>query len=307
MIGCRFWMPYRQQKDHRGENRGGYKVPVGKHPQVRERFARPKFPHDKRDERDDGNHRERANEIGVEPIFILSFVQNGLQRAQPNRQDEKAKGINASRFGVADVFRVKDELFDHPQGNQAARDVDVENPAPGIIFGEPAAHDRSHHGRQDNAHHISRHGRATLVGRKTFHQNRLRNRLQRAAARALHDGRENQEGKIWRPAARQRCRRENADARHQKPFPSEHGGKPRAGGQDDGVGNEIARLNPRRLRHRGGEIARNVFQRDADDRGVEHFDEGRQNHRERNDPRIDFRLVRIAIHKLRAIDCFSAG
>ena len=39
------------------------KVPVGKHPQVGERFAGLEFPHDKRDKRDDGNHRERANEI----------------------------------------------------------------------------------------------------------------------------------------------------------------------------------------------------------------------------------------------------
>ena len=85
---------------------------------IGERFAGPKFPHDKRDKRDDGNHRKRANEIRVEPIFILSLVQDRLQRAQPDRQDEEAQGVNAAAFGVADVFRVEDELLDHPQGRR---------------------------------------------------------------------------------------------------------------------------------------------------------------------------------------------
>ena len=213
MSGCRFMMPYKRKKDHGDENGAAQKVPVGKDPQVRERFAGPKFPHDKRDKRDDGNHREPANEIGVEPVFILSLVQDGLHRAQPDRQDEEAKGVNAPAFGVADVFRVKDELLDHPHGGQTARDVDVENPAPGIIFGEPAAHDRSQHGRQHHAQHIGRHGRAAFGGRKTFHQNRLRNRLQRAAAGALHNGGKDQEGQIRRGAAGKGRQRENADAR----------------------------------------------------------------------------------------------
>ena len=80
----------------------------------------------------------------------------------------------------------------------------------------------------------------------------------------------------------------------EKAFAPKHGGKPRRRRQDDGVRDEIARLNPRRLRHRGREIAGDRVQRDADDRGVEHFDEGRQNHRDRDDPRIDFRLVGIS-------------
>ena len=131
-------------------------------------------------------------------------------------------------LSIADVFRVKDKLFDHPQGDQTARDVDVKNPAPGIIVGEPAANDRSHHGCHDHAHHIGRHGHAPLGGRKTLHQNGLRNGLQRAAARALHNGGENQKGQIRRgqPQAKD-ATRENADAGHEKPFASEQGGKPR--------------------------------------------------------------------------------
>ena len=132
-------MPYKQEKDDRDENGGAQKVPVGKDPQVRERFAGPKFPHDKRHKGDDGNHRQPADVIGIEPVFVLALVQNGLHRAQPDRQDDEAKGVNAARFEVADVFGIKDELFDHPHGGQTARDVDVENPAPGIILREPAA------------------------------------------------------------------------------------------------------------------------------------------------------------------------
>ena len=100
MIGCRFRMPYKSRKTTETRMVADTKVPVGKHPQVGERFAGLKFPHNKRDKRDDGNHRERANEIGVEPIFILSFVQNGLQRAQPNRQDKEAKGVNAAALAL---------------------------------------------------------------------------------------------------------------------------------------------------------------------------------------------------------------
>ena len=264
-----------------------------------------KFPHDKRDKRDNGNHRKRANEIGVEPIFILSLVQDRLQRAQPNRQDEEAEGVNAAAFGVADVFRVEDELLDHPQGDQTAGDVDVKDPAPGIIVGEPAAQHRADHGRQHDAHHVGRHGQAPLGGRKTLHQNGLRDGLQRPAAGALHNGSDDQKGKIRSFAASEGSQREDADADHEKALASKQGGKPRGGGQDDGIGNQIARLDPRRLGYRGREIARDILQRDADDGRVEHFDEGRQNHRDRNEPRIDFRLVRIAIHKLWATDCFS--
>ena len=97
MSGCRFMMPYKRRKTMEMRMVLTQEVPVGEHPQIGERFAGPKFPHDKRDKRDDGNHRERANKIGVEPVFILSLVQDGLQRAQPNRQDEEAKGVNAAR------------------------------------------------------------------------------------------------------------------------------------------------------------------------------------------------------------------
>ena len=165
----------------------------GKYPQVCQRFAGRKFPRHKRDKRDDRNHRERANKIGIEPVVILSLVQDRLQRAQPNRQDEEAKGVNAPRFDAPDVFRVKNELLDHPQGNQTARDVDVKNPAPGIILREPAAQNRPQHGREHHACHIGRHGQAAFGRRKTLHQNGLRDRLQRAAAGALHDGRKNQD------------------------------------------------------------------------------------------------------------------
>jgi hypothetical protein len=52
-----------EEKDDGDENVADQKVPVGKDPQVGERFAGLEFPHDKRDKRDDGNHRERANKI----------------------------------------------------------------------------------------------------------------------------------------------------------------------------------------------------------------------------------------------------
>ena len=67
-----------EEKDDGDENGAAQKVPVGKDAQVGERFAGLEFPHDKRDKRDDGNRRERANEIGVEPVVILSLVEDGL-------------------------------------------------------------------------------------------------------------------------------------------------------------------------------------------------------------------------------------
>ena len=188
-------------------------------------------------------------------------------------------------------------MFHHPYCSQTAGNVDVENPAPGIIFREPAAQHRSQHGREHHAQHIGRHRRAAFLGRKTFQQNRLRNRLQRATARPLHNGSKDQKGEIRRGTAGKRRQRENADAHQKKALAPKLGGKPRRCRQDDGVRDEITRLNPRRLRHRGREIAGDRVQRDADDRSIEHFDEGRQNHRDRDNPRIDFRLVGFAAHK----------
>ena len=87
------------------------------------------------------------------------------------------------------------------EGDNADRHVDVEDPAPTVVVGEPASGHRTEHGRDHDAERPECHRLAALLGRKRFQQDGLRERLQSAAAGALNDAAHNQERQRRRQSA----------------------------------------------------------------------------------------------------------
>ncbi len=65
--------------------------------------------------------------------------------------------------------------------------IDVEDPRPRVVVGEPAAERGAERRREDDAEAVDAHRDALLLGRERLAQDRLRHGHQHAAADALHD------------------------------------------------------------------------------------------------------------------------
>ena len=74
---------------------------------------------------------------------------------------------------------------------------------------------------------------------------------------------------------------------HEQPLAAELVGEPAREGQDDGVRHQVGRERPGGLVDRGGEVPRDVRERDVHDRGVQHLHEGGGHHGDRHDPGVD--------------------
>jgi len=96
----------------------------------------------------------------------------------------------------------------HQQGDDADRDIDVKDPAPTVVVGEPAAHHRPEHRGDHDAQCPKGHGFAALGGRKDFKQDGLREWLQAAAGSALDHPEDDEEAKGWGESTRKRCQSE---------------------------------------------------------------------------------------------------
>ena len=87
-----------------------------------------------RDGRDDG---ERRHESRVEPIIALATLQHPLQRADAEREQQNALVVDG--LGAFLVLGVMDVDDGHDRGENAERDVDVEDPRPVVVVDDPSA------------------------------------------------------------------------------------------------------------------------------------------------------------------------
>ena len=83
---------------------------------------------------------------GVEPVEVLALVEHHLQRADPQDEQAQADEVHrhARRGGLA---RAKDHPSEECRGD-SHRHVDVEDPGPGNIVGDPATEQRPHYRSQ---------------------------------------------------------------------------------------------------------------------------------------------------------------
>ena len=174
---------------------------------------------------------------------------------------------------------------DHPRdggGAQSDRDVDVEDPRPRDVVGDPAAEQRTDDRRDErrDAPHRERGAGARL--RIARQQQRLRQRNHRARDRALDDAEQDQESERRREAAQERRERRTAapTSMNSRTCPKRCVSHP-VSGSEIALATRERRDDPGSLVRRDAEVARDRRERHVRDRRVEHVHERRERQRDR--------------------------
>jgi hypothetical protein len=120
--------------------------------------------------------------ISREVNQVLAAVQHHLQGTDPNRQHAKAEPVEAQTSLLA---AARQENHQAGGGEQTEWQVDVEHPAPTVVFGQPAADRRAHDRSEHHADTPDRHGEATPLRRVDVQKGGLRQRHEGGAKHAL--------------------------------------------------------------------------------------------------------------------------
>ena len=103
------------------------------------------FPNQK-DEQSDGRHDgERHDLPGLEPVEILALVEQDLQRPHPNDEKRQAHLVDRHLDGGRLTLAIDDPRRESRA--ETHRHIDVEDPRPGDVVGDPAAEQRPDHRR----------------------------------------------------------------------------------------------------------------------------------------------------------------
>src|SRR5579884_1989021 len=155
---------------------------------------------DEAGDHDDRDQRESDDETGPEPVVFLAFVEQHLKRADADRKHADAPIIDFARAPL-DPRRVEDKGAGHQNRHDTDRDIDVEDPAPAIRLRQPAAEHGAENRRDYDAQSPKPHGLAAILRRESFEQDRLRQRLQASARRALKNAEYDESKQTWSETA----------------------------------------------------------------------------------------------------------
>ncbi len=230
-----------------------------------------------------------ANIARAEPILALAGVEQNLQRSQAEGEQADAPEIDAGIALALEVRRIVDEARHHHQREDADGNVEVEDPAPGVVVGDPAAEGGADDGRDDDAESVGGHRLAVFLLREGLQQDGLGEGLQTASGEPLQDAEDDELGETAGHAAEQGSNGESGDTGQQHSAASEVAGQPPGHGQDDGVGDQVGGDDPGAFFVGGAEISGDVRDGDIDDRGVQNLHECGEHHGDGHDPRIDRR------------------
>src|SRR6185369_17686345 len=246
------------------------------------------FDPDQRDQGNDGNDAEGDDERRVEPVLLLPLIQHDLQRSHAGNQQKEPPVVDGERSGSpAQILRIEDEEGAHDHGDYPDREVDVENPAPAHVVGDPPPESRTYDRTEHGANPEDGHRHAALVRRKRFHQDRLADRDQGAPRGSLENPEEYQCRQIGRGAAEERGQREQHDAGHQEALAAEHARQPAGHRQYHGVGDEVGGQDPGDLVRTGIEAPLHVRQGHVGDRGVDDLHDGGEHDGNGDQPFVD--------------------
>src|ERR1700689_2252525 len=123
----------------------------------------------------------------AEPIVLLSFIQHDLQSAYSQRQQRESDVIefDATLLEALQIWRGGPQRVGGKKSKKAHRQIDEENPAPGVTIGHPAAQSRSDRRGTDGGNSVQGKCQAALLRRKGVGENRLHHGLQAASTCAL--------------------------------------------------------------------------------------------------------------------------
>src|SRR5579864_1264339 len=167
--------------------------------QIDDRVFVPPFPdgdENKRSYRDRGQHH---NEVRLEPVFALAFVEDNLQSTEPECYKSQADIIDSRFFELtaAEVRWILNQPRSKEDGKNPDRNIDEENPAPAEVVGDPSAERRANCGSGNHGHAVDSECHAALGWRESVGEDGLLARLQSTAASALQHAANDQNGQIW--------------------------------------------------------------------------------------------------------------
>ena len=272
------------------------------------------FPEDEDEQRGSAHEEEGGDEVRAEPVVLLAFVEDELQGAEADGEQAEAGVVEIEpAFALvgdffADVGWIFNDARGEEEGENGDGDVDEEDPAPGVVVGDPAAERGTDGGREDDGHPIDGEGLAAFAGRKGVREDGLLAGLEAAAAGSLEDAEKDEQRKRGSEAAEHGADAKERDADHVEALASEEGDEIGAGRKNDGVGDEVGSQNPGSFVLRRAETAGDVGQRDVGDGGIEDLHEGGQGDGEGDGPGIMLRLpVRVGIRWHRWINGWRLG
>src|SRR5258708_5278305 len=154
------------------------------------------------------------------------------------------------------------------------------------VVGDPAAEGGADGGCDDDGHAVDGEGLTALFDGEGVGGDGLLAGGEAAAARALEDARDDEEGKGVRDAAEEGADGEERDAGHVEALAAEAIGEPAGDGEDDCARDEVAGEDPGGFFLTGAEGAGHVGQGDVGDGGVEDLHEGCKGDSECYRPRV---------------------
>jgi hypothetical protein len=271
----------RQQyaEDEEADDRGADEVAVESERARKERVLRRGGLNDEHIDADHRHDRFGPDLGGMEPVLGGAAIEHQLKRGGAERQGAKAQEVERP-LPPAPVLR--HEYIHAQEGDDAQRHIDVEDPAPGEVLGQPAADRRPHHrpqhqGRAPQAHH-PRH----QPGWKDVEHHRLRQRHQRGGGHPLQQAEEHDLRKAGGDPAQHRGHGEGADRQQEHLLAADLLRHPARQRQRDRRGDDVGGQHPGDLVRRRRQAALHVRQGDVGDGGVERIHQ-RGEHQRRGD------------------------
>src|SRR5689334_2409782 len=145
------------------------------------------------DKAEDAERGENADVVGREPVFTLSGVEQELQRADAKGEESDAPEIDLA-VSALDVVRIDDEAVHQEERQDADGKIEVEDPAPIVVVGDPSAERGAENGSEQDADAIGGHGVTVALFGERLEENRLSERLKAAAGQALQYAEDDQLG-----------------------------------------------------------------------------------------------------------------
>ena len=109
--------------------------------------------------------REEADEARGEPVILFALVEHDLHAAHGDGEEREAHVVHVFQLrGIGlDPWRIFDEARNKDEGENADGNVDEEDPAPGVVVGDPAAEGGADGWREHGDQSVEGEGLSALV------------------------------------------------------------------------------------------------------------------------------------------------
>ena len=250
------------------------------------------LPDHRRGQRNQRQAGEERDEVRTEPVEFLPLVENDLQRSQARRDEAETGPVHGEpsslRLHLLHIGRIPEHDARQEHTDDADRNVDVEDPAPGVIISDPSSGRRPEHGRHQDCHGVKRHRHTAFLGGEAVGENRLNRGLQPSAGKSLRNPEQHEDAERRRKSTGGGEDREQQDGEKIVVFASENGRQPSADRKYNRIRDQVAGEHPSALIERSREPARDVRQGNIGNGRVEHFHKGADGYDDRDQPGVEW-------------------